>query len=149
MAKAGVTDRAKPFSIRLTPAEKATLEARAGGEPLSVFIRKVLLDDASGRRVIRRQSPVRDGAALGRVLATLGQSGIGKNLNALALQANAGTLYFDENTKAHVRQACDDLRAIRLLLLDALGKQILADAQAPAGNLSALFHVRAGPGIAP
>ncbi len=127
MAKTDAADKAKPFSIRLTRSEKARLEARAAGTPLGAFIRQVLLEDEVGRRAAR-QAPVRDGAALGQVLALLGQSEIGKNLNRLVIHGDAGVLYFDENTKALVRQAFDDVHAMRLLLLEALGKQILSTA---------------------
>jgi hypothetical protein len=134
-------DTAKPFSIRLTQAEKAALEARASGVPLSVFIRNTLLAEAAGRRA--RQSPLKDGDSLGRLLGLLGQSEIGPSLRQLAAQANAGTLYFDEHTRARVCAACDDVRAMRVLLLEALGKEILSGVQSPRRDLTTTFQAKA------
>ncbi|MEA2875107.1 MAG: hypothetical protein QOF14_303 [Hyphomicrobiales bacterium] len=124
-AKAAGSERAKPFSIRLTENERAGLQARAGGVPLGVFIRNALLAESTERR--ERKSPLKDADALGRLLGLLGQSEIGASLRQLAAQANAGTLYCDERTTARLRAACDDVRAMRLLLLEALGKAVLND----------------------
>jgi hypothetical protein len=117
------SEPARPFSIRLTAAEKAMLERRAGRRPLGAFIRATLLGESAERRS-ERQSPIKDGAALGRVLAALGQSGVAKSLNELAQQAAIGVLYLDAGTTARLRQASDDIVAMRLLLLEALGKEI-------------------------
>lgn len=146
-AGTGASAKAKPFSIRLTDAEKAALEAKAGGMPLGVFIRKAVLEAAAERRA--RRSPVRDADALGRLLALLGQSEIGPALRKLAGHADSGTLYIDEHTKGRVHAACDDVRAMRFLLLEALGKEILSDVLPAQASAADVFHIAAAPGIAP
>lgn len=143
--KAADAGRAKPFSIRLTESERATLETRASGIPLGVFIRNTLLAETVGRRA--RKSPLKDGDSLGRLLGLLGQSEIGASLRQLAAQANAGTLYCDDRTTARLCAACDDIRAMRLLLLEALGKEILSEVL-PRQGLSATFQSSATPGVA-
>jgi hypothetical protein len=145
-AKAAGPERAKPFSIRLTENERAGLEARAGGVPLGVFIRNALLAESAERRA--RKSPLKDGDVLGRLLGLLGQSEIGASLRQLAGQANAGSLYCDERTRAKLCAACDDIRAMRLLLLEALGKEILSEVLPRPGKLATTFQASAAPGAA-
>jgi hypothetical protein len=59
----------------------------------------------------------------GRILATLGASRIAANLSQIAKHANLGSLYFDDEVRADIREACEHLQAIRVLLLEALGKE--------------------------
>ena len=136
-------NRSAPLSIRLTEAEKACLREKAAGMPLGTFIKRTVLDDAAAPRRVR-QSPVRDGEALGRVLALLGQSNLASSFNQLAKHANAGTLYCDEPTRIRLNEACEHVTSMRLLLLQALGKEILAEVGASASSLSATFAASAG-----
>ena len=46
-------EAAKPFSIRLTAAEKQHLTAKAGAIPLGLFIRNRLLGDTAAPRAAR------------------------------------------------------------------------------------------------
>jgi hypothetical protein len=69
----------------------------------------------------RARSPLKDQKALAEVLACLGASRIANNLNQLAKAANSGSFYFDRETKAALCSACDDIRAMRQLLMAALG----------------------------
>jgi hypothetical protein len=63
--------------------------------------------------------PIR--SCLAEVLACLGSARLANNLNQLAKAANTGALYCDAETKAELIRACDDVRAMRLLLMEALG----------------------------
>ena len=56
-----------------------------------------------------------------QVLATLGQSRLSSNLNQLAHLANVGALPVTPELEAELAEALADIRAIRLLLLTALG----------------------------
>ena len=84
--KAAVTPRKTPapFSLRLSFEERAKLEHAAGDKALGAYIRERLLGDDAAPRMKRGRSPVKDHAALGRVLAALGQSRLSSNLNQLA-----------------------------------------------------------------
>ena len=58
------------------------------------------------------------------MLACLGASRIANNLNQLAKHANSGSFYFDRETKAQLGAACEDIRAMRQLLMQALGMKL-------------------------
>ncbi len=113
--------RPAPLSIRLSEAERRMLAARAGRRSLSGFIKQELFGDAaSGRRAAPSASL--DQALAGRILAVLGQSRVFSNLNQIAKAAHTGSLLFDEETRAELREACAAVRQARDLLMRALGK---------------------------
>lgn len=111
---------AAPFSIRLTPDERERLERAAAGAPLGTYIRSRILDGQARRRKVRR-APVADQAALARVLAQLGQSRLGNNLNQLARAANMGALIVTPDVTAEFKDACAAVAAMRQDLMKALG----------------------------
>lgn len=112
----------KPFCLRLTPEERAKLEAMAGGVALGTFIRDAILNGkAAPRRRGRNRHPVKDREALGRLLGALGQSCLASNLRQLARAANTGSLPVTPETEANLRQACADVRQLRRDLIRALG----------------------------
>lgn len=109
-----------PFSIRLTPAERQRLAAAAGSQPLGAYVRsRILGKDIEPRRV--RRQPVKDGEALARVLGELGRSRLSNNLNQLAKAVNIGVLPVTPETEAEIREACDEVRRMRVELMRALG----------------------------
>lgn len=115
---------ARPFSIRLTDEEKRHLVERAGGRPLGAFVRDLVL--AKGSRVPRKRmrrapTPVKDHAALARVLAALGQTRMANNLNQLARAVNIGVLPVNAETESDISEACSAIAAIRRDLMQALG----------------------------
>lgn len=97
--------RSAPLSVRFTDAEKARLRELAGNTPLGVFIPERALGDGTEPRARVRQ-PVKDGEALGRLLALLGQSRIANNLNQLAKAVNQGSLPVTVEVEADLRAAC-------------------------------------------
>lgn len=111
-----------PFSLRLTFEERQRLEAEAGDMPLGAFIRKRLLSDGAAQRKRKGNSPVKDKAALARVLGALGQSRLSSNLNQLAKAVNTGSLPVTPETEADLKAACREIAALRADLLRALGK---------------------------
>jgi hypothetical protein len=111
--------RPAPLSIRLTDAERAALATMADGRPLGAFIKGVVLNAPSPYR--SRTSPVKDGEAMGKVLALLGQSRIANNLNQLAKAANLGSLPVSAELMAELAAACAYVHEMRGLLLAALG----------------------------
>lgn len=111
----------RPFSIRLTDAEKAALLARAGRVPLGTYIRDALLSaDVQAKRQ-RVTNPAMDHIALARVLAALGQSRLSSNLNQLAKAVNIGALPVTPETEAEITNACRAVIAMRHDLVRALG----------------------------
>lgn len=114
--------RDAPFSLRLTFEERAQIEANAGTMPVGAYIKSLLLAGDAPKYRKRRKSPVEDQAALAQVLACLGATRIANNLNQLAHATNIGSFYFDEDTKRAIREACNDVRVMRQLLMQALGQ---------------------------
>lgn len=112
---------APPFSLRLTFAERATLERAAGTKPLGRYIRERLLGDEAAPRKARGGKAVEDQAALARVLGALGSSRLSNNLNQLAHAVNVGALPVTPDTQAELRAACEAVRQIRADLIRALG----------------------------
>jgi hypothetical protein len=109
-----------PVSLRMTFEEKANLELAAAGMSLSSYIRWRIFDPASPPPKRRGIKPVKDHAALARVLALLGQTRIANNLNQLAKAVNSGSLPVTPETEAALRQATHDIAELRRLLLEAL-----------------------------
>jgi hypothetical protein len=107
----------------LSDVERAALMARAGNLPVSTYIKRSLFGGSGvpPRRTARVVTVDRE--LLGRCLAALGKSQIGDSLTRLARLAEAGSLYCDPRTLARLRRACDDVRAMRTLLMQALGKE--------------------------
>ena len=113
--------RDAPFSLRLTFEERARIEAQAGDMPVGAYIKSLLLAEDAPKYRKRRKPPVEDRALLAQVLACLGSSRVASNLNQLAKATHVGNFYFDHDTKQSITQACDDIRAMRILLMRALG----------------------------
>jgi hypothetical protein len=115
--------REAPFSLRLTFEERAELEAQAGGMPLAAYIKSLLFADDAPKYRERRRAAAADEKLLAEVLACLGSSYIATRLGELAKAANSGSLYCDQDTKADIKRACDDVHAMRVSLMRALGIQ--------------------------
>lgn len=109
----------RPFSIRLTAAERAQLKRQAGRRPLGQHIRTVLLGDGASKRQVSRRPQI-DDQQLAALLFGLGQSRLSSNLNQLAKSANMGTLDVDEDIRRELQHACAAVIAMREALLIAL-----------------------------
>ena len=121
MKKRTEGDRPSPFSVRLTPCERAQIEQAAGDMPLGVYVRSVLLGERGQRRRNAKKAPVQDQRALAEVLARLGQSRLSSNVNQLAKAANSGSLPVNPDTEVAIKTACAELKTMRRLLMSALG----------------------------
>ncbi|MBO6857164.1 hypothetical protein, partial [Roseibium sp.] len=110
-----------PFSLRLTFEERAKLDAAANGVPLGAYIRAILFDEELPKVRRRNTNPVKDHAALGRVLAALGGSHLASNLNQLARAVNTGTLPVHPEIENELREACANVAQMRAVLIEALG----------------------------
>lgn len=139
--------RDAPFSLRLTFEERARIEAQAGEMPVGAYIKSLLLAEDAPKYRKRRKPPVADRALLAQVLACLGSSRLASNLNQLAKATHVGNFYFDHDTKRSIKQACDDIRAMRILLMRALGQN--TDEPKPAESPSQSFARAHAPRLDP
>ncbi len=113
-----------PFSLRFTPEERRRLERAAGGQPLGTYIRGKILSDDAGDTSPRRTSskpPIRDHAALAKVLAFLGHTHFAPSLMDLAQAAKAGTLPVTPETEEFLQEACKAVIETKDVLMRALG----------------------------
>lgn len=113
-----------PLSFRLTEEERAALEKAAAGLPLSAYIRSRLFGPDVKPRRTQGKYPVKDHAVLARLLGQLGQSRLANNLNQLAKAVNTGSLPVTPETERDIKSACEDIRAVRSALLQALGQSV-------------------------
>lgn len=114
------TKRPAPFSLRLSPEQRARLEAEAVGMSLSAYVLWRLFDSDTPPPRRRGKHPVKDHQALAQVLGLLGQSRLSSNLNQLARSANTGTLPVTPDTEAALLAAASDIRDIRRMVIEAL-----------------------------
>lgn len=111
-----------PFSLRLTQEERKALNELADGQPLGAYIKDALLNRGIRPRT-RGARPVKDRAALARLLGLLGASRLSQNINQLAKAANTGSLPVNEEVHRALLEGCAAIQSIRTLLLIALGLQ--------------------------
>lgn len=109
-----------PFSIRLTPAEKARLREDAAGEPLGAYVKKTLFSPTT-KAAARRSMIDQHAKLIGQVLAMVGSSGIADALTTMALAIQSGTFEDEEEIKTALNKAESELSEIRITLLKALG----------------------------
>lgn len=113
-------DYTVPFSIRLTPAQRARLDIDAGSKTMGDYVRSRLFENPTPpKRTFRR--PVQDAQALSRVLGALGASRMSSNLNQLAKAVHNGSLPVTPETEKAITDACDEVTGISNNLIQALG----------------------------
>lgn len=149
------TKRESPLSLRLTFAERAALEKKAGSQSLSSYIKNELFGGSglspnlvlgmggSSRRVGNRDR------LLAQILAKLGDSELGPSMNELAEAARTGSLFVNETVEGQLVRACDDIAEIRILLLEALGKRRAAAPMPTPKNTTEAFNLAASGRIKP
>jgi len=111
--------RDAPFAIRLSRDERARLEGEAAGAPLGAYIKAKAL--GAPLRARRTGHSIEDRQAFAQALGLLGRSRLASNLNQLARLANTGSLPLTPEVEAELLAALHDVRAIRRLLMEALG----------------------------
>lgn len=99
--------KSKPFSIRLTDAERDQLEREAGSQPLAVYMRSKLL--------------TKDRRSLAQLLAALGSSDLARSMRDLASAARNGALEETPEIKLSLEAACIAIDEMRENLVRALG----------------------------
>ena len=113
-------DRDKRLTVRFNNQEYLALQEYAdrAGLSLSGFLRHTTLQTKPPRQSYR---PVKDHEKLALLLASIGR--IGNNLNQLAYVANTGSWPEHHN----LEQACADIREVRDMLIQALGKEPISE----------------------
>lgn len=113
------------LSVPVSPEQMSELARRAGGQPVSAYARNLLFpandNEPAPKKQLRGSAPVKDDAALARVLAILGQSDAGSSLRELAHLARMGALPVTPETEAALLKACADIADLKALLMKALG----------------------------
>ncbi|WP_298307612.1 hypothetical protein [uncultured Erythrobacter sp.] len=99
--------KSKPFSIRLSDAERAQLEREAGSKPLAVYMRSKLLSN--------------DKPTLARLLAALGASDLARSMRDVAASARNGAFEETPEMLLTLESACAAIEDMRTTLLRALG----------------------------
>lgn len=112
-----------PASVRCTAEELAAIKALADAQGLTVsaLFRQAVLGEKEVRRKRKVRRPVKDKKELARLFALLGQSRLASNLNQLARAANTGSLMLTPDVERDLKQACKDVRFMRITLMKALG----------------------------
>ena len=100
----------KPFSIRLSDAERRQLEREAGSQPLGSYMRSKLLGN--------------DKRTLARILAALGSSDLAASMREIAQAARAGALQDSDDLQLSLRAACLTIEKMRHDLVRALGLKV-------------------------
>lgn len=119
--------RMAPFSLRLTVEERAKLQELAGDMSLSSFIKDNLFKSTGVKLRRRRRKPIKDQKLIAQVLAVLGKSRLSQNMNQLAKACNTGTLPLLPEVEQELRQACADIKQMRLMLMQGMGLYIKPD----------------------
>jgi hypothetical protein len=106
--------RPSPFTVRLSPEQRAELESRADRAGLSIggYFTSAVFDTPPPRQS-RRPSVVEQ--ELAKLMGAIGR--IGSNVNQLTHQAHLGS-WPDSRL---LKQACDDIRMMRDTLIRAFG----------------------------
>ena len=113
------TEKTIPVSIRLSADERSRLEADAGSQSLSEYIRARLFGGTARER--RVQTTTTNARQLAHILAALGASELGPNLRELVHAARIGALPITPDTVEALTAACTATIEIRNGLMTALG----------------------------
>ena len=113
--------RLSPLSIRLTYAERADLEARAGDLPISTYAKSLLFAVAAKPARLSPRNPPLDHQILGQLLGALGRAEITPHLSELVDAVRSGSLPLDDVTADQIESCSSDISWIRDQLMEALG----------------------------
>lgn len=120
-----------PITLRLSQNEIDRLDGMVSGSSRSAYIRKQIFGKKTDKRKYRPKTPKTDDVAISQILAMLGASRIGNNLNQLAKAANSGALMADDEVIAQIEEAYAFHLAIRSMLTEALGLKTDSDDKHP------------------
>lgn len=118
--------QSSPLAFRVTDDERAELKRDAGSMTLSAYIRLVMFGSQAEAYKSRRQTrknrePRTDEVLLAQILAVLGQSRLAANFNQIVKLANCGALPVTPELESELKETCEAIRDVRVLLIKALG----------------------------
>ena len=113
---------APTFTIRLTPEERAKIDAAAGDMPLGVYIRSRLFDAPSPRHYAPRRRKQADQVMLEKIWVELRRQYISSNLNRIMRAIEEHDLEVPADLEMELRILRSDLRLLRRDILKALGR---------------------------
>lgn len=122
--------RPSPMTFRATDEQKQEIRDKAGRMPVGAYIRFKVLDMPDPPQM-RRRGISSDQEILQEILKELASARLANNLNQIARACNRGQMKVTEETEAAMRQAYQDVRDMRLILLQALGLKAQADEGQP------------------
>lgn len=118
MTKTALKEKTYPFTLRLTAAQRAALEQKAGNMPLGEYMRLTALNEPA-EAVNLPKDQVKQVASW--VLGNMGQDRCCEHLGQIAHAAQQGLVVLTEEESAVIIQACADISAIRHKLMRLLG----------------------------
>jgi hypothetical protein len=116
--------RMAPLSVRLSPEERTRLEALAGKQPIGAFVKSRMF--AANDNIPLQpygRSPVHERKELARILGFLARMDIFLILKELLKAMGNGHIQLKPEIESALNTAFLDLREIRCLLIEALGKK--------------------------
>lgn len=120
--KAKPKKRPAPISVRVSAEERAQLEKDAAGMSMNAHIRaRLFSEDATPKRKRRNKSPVKDHAALARVLSALGQCNLARDLGDLSAAMQDNKMCLTPESERLFQHACQAVILMRRDLVKALG----------------------------
>ncbi|MGH1353410.1 MAG: hypothetical protein ACRBBN_21760 [Methyloligellaceae bacterium] len=106
------TKTSRPFTLRLTEKERSELERRSGSKSLGAYIRTCLFKTSASKA---------NRSDVASLLRWLGKSDIAANVRELAQAARSGSMPVSPETSVELDKACQDILAIKSMLMKALG----------------------------
>lgn len=108
-------------TIRLKPDEYALLMAKASNQPLSTFLRELVLEKATQCRQATKPAPIKDHIGLAQVLGLLGQHDLVQAFKRADREIADGVRPADYETKLLLQECRELLASVHKLLMRALG----------------------------
>lgn len=112
-----------PFSVRLSPGERARLDALAGDMTAAAYVRSRLFDKPSPRRRKVRRFDV-DQSLLKKLVRALGRQHISSRLHRIMNVIDNGEVEVDDKLELELRYLCSELRHLRRNIRKALGDEL-------------------------
>ncbi len=111
------------ITIRFKPDEFALIQKKAGDEPISVFLRDLIFQEASQRRIKTQRRVGIDAKAAAVILARLGQHRLVAEFKTVARQVDHGVLDANDAELTALLECHEMLCEIRCLLMQAIGQK--------------------------
>ena len=113
----------RTYQIRFSQSEREKLDSWADGRPIAAYIKDVLFVEE--RKPERTHGIIlEDRKLFAKAFGFLGKSRLANNINQLAKAANSGSLPLDDETKAAILKAANDILWLRRTFMRAMGLKL-------------------------